>query len=54
MEEEEFGCGKGQGKSEIKNKQRTKSRKSEKGTTGGKEKKYKKWKSRNRGNKVYK
>lgn len=37
-EEEEFGRGEGQGGGEIKNKQRTKSIKSEKGTTGGKEK----------------
>jgi hypothetical protein len=37
-EEEEFGSGEGQGEGEIKNKQRTKSIKSEKGTTGGKEK----------------
>lgn len=53
-EKEEFGSGEGQGEGEIKNKQRTKSIRSEKGTTGGKEKKYKKWKSRNKGNKVYK
>lgn len=37
-EEGEFGSGEGQNKGEIKNKQRTKSIKSEKGTTGGKEK----------------
>lgn len=37
-EEEEFGSGQEQGEGEIKNKQRTKSIKSEKGTTGGKEK----------------
>lgn len=37
-EEEEFGSGEGQGGGEIKNKQRTKSIKSEKGTIGGKEK----------------
>lgn len=37
-EEEEFGSGVGQGEGEIKNTQRTKSIRSEKGTTGGKEK----------------
>lgn len=48
-EEEAFRSGEGQGEGEV-----DKKHKSEKGTTGGKEKKYKKWKSRSKGNTIYK